>query len=93
MARRKTAAQQAIKDMLAQEMDISMFINQVTSIHLLNEEIGITEKYAKPIVKMKVEVRVSIGNYTPPEALKPLPRKRYTFINGCMCLFDDYDND
>lgn len=100
MANKITASQQAIKDMLAANMDISMFIGKIKSFHALNIEIGITEKYAgKTSIEVKVEVEKKEedkakknSNYMPPEVFKPAPRKVYVFINGCMCIDDEYDN-
>lgn len=94
MANKKSAAQQAIKDMLASNMNIGMFIGEINSVHILNAEIGITEVYARKQKKVetKVEVKIKV-NYMPPEVYKPAPRRRHVFINGVMQLFDDYDND
>lgn len=97
MARRKSAAQQALKDMLEEELNISVFISQINVVHRMNRDIDIIERYErikpKPKSEVKVEVSVKFSNYMPPEVYKPAPKRRYTFINGCMCLFDDYDND
>lgn len=94
MANKKSAARQAIKDMLAENLDITMFIGKVNRYHALNELIGIDNEPI-PVVKVevKVEVEIPIHNYMPPEVFKAPKRTRYVFINGVQCLFDEYDND
>lgn len=90
MARLKSAAAQAIKDMLAANMDISMFIGVMRQIHSLNDEVGITERYTrnKPTVKVKVEIELK-WDYQVPEALKPLPRKKWVINpDGTIALFE-----
>lgn len=76
MANRKSAARQALKDMLECKLDITFFKGKVRHLHLLNEEIGIIREETIPAVKIEVEVKV-IPNYMVREALEPRPTKKY----------------
>lgn len=100
MANKRTAASQAIKDMLNAQIEVSMFNGKINYNHYLNEIIGITEKWAnertkvsiKPKVKVEIEIYV---NYQVPEALKPaLVKMHRRNPDGTIAIFDDeWDND
>lgn len=94
MANKKSAAAQAIRDMQAAQLDVQMFSGQVRRIHALNIELGIVSNVPVEVVKQEIKIRVSIHNYQVPEALVPLPRKRYMRNpDGTIAVFGDWDND
>lgn len=100
MARKKTAAQQALKDMFESKLNTKMFNGEITLVHELNEMIGITEKYSsvkspyRKVVKVVTKVKVSVHNYMPPEVYQAPPKRRI-IINpdGTVGLYSEWDMD
>lgn len=93
MARLKSAAAQAIRDMQAAEIEHSFFKGRMKEHHYLNDLIGIAQSY-EPIVKIEVDVRVVIPNWTPPEVYHVVPRKIYRENpDGTISCCDDDEWD
>lgn len=80
MARQKTAAMQAIRDMLECKIDVSFLIGNIRKYRNLNIEIGIETETPQP--KKSVEIQVSVAvNYMPPEVHKTYVPRYFRTIN------------
>ena len=62
MANRKSAAAQAIKDMLELGLDIVFLTGNVNRLHVMNAAVGITtkEKSVKKVREIKVSVKIKV---------------------------------
>lgn len=71
MARRKSPAAQAIKDMLELGVDVAFFTGHIEELHVLNAEISIITKEEVKKIKKEAKTRV----YAPKAA--PAPKHVY----------------
>lgn len=82
-----SAAQQALKDMLEMDIDITVLAGKLRRLHKLNEELGIDNKRVTINVEIKTTVVVPV---VIPVIFAPLHRKKW-YINPDGTISTEYN--